>query len=216
MYFLASMKCPRCVTVFELIKNFLPHQKDDLYDDLLNRKPCSSKWSDPSFVDYIKRCYNRTDVQTGNAESNALGNTAIAQNRKVHVSPNVDPNHLLNVLVSTAEQNFGRKKQGFRYSDQLKMFAAYLKMLGGKLLYETLHANLPFCLVSPSKVNDYLQEKGPTISKGELRSASLKKYLSKRDLPCKVWISEDATRMTAKIVNDQSINPINWSVSIYH
>lgn len=117
-------------------------------------------------------------------------------------------NYVLNSLVSTAEENSGRKKPGFRHSDTLKMFAAYIKMLGGTLLYETLHANLPFSLLSPSKVNEYLSEKGPTIKEGVLRSTELKEFLTKRKVPLKVWISEDATRMIPKINYDSNTNQL--------
>lgn len=49
-------------------------------------------------------------------------------------NPN-DPNpmFLLNLLLKTAQNNSHKKKNGFRHEKIMKMFAAYLKMIAGKL-----------------------------------------------------------------------------------
>lgn len=63
---------------------------------------------------------------------------------------------LLNLLVSSAQKNGGRAKNSYRHDATVKMFIAYIKMLGGSLMYETLHANLPICIPSPSIINKYI------------------------------------------------------------
>lgn len=90
----------------------------------------------------------------------------------------------------------------------IKMFAAYIRMLGGRLLYETLHANLPLSLPSPSTISLYIADKGPNISEGFLRTDELLQYLKDRNLPLAVCVSEDVTRTVGKIVYDQSSNKL--------
>lgn len=40
--YVACLKCPRCDTTFEAIKHLLPHEENDLCDDILNQKLCTS------------------------------------------------------------------------------------------------------------------------------------------------------------------------------
>lgn len=194
------MKCPFCETVFEAIKKLLAREDDHFsYDNILKPRSYSNNWTQSSFVDHLKRCHDNRVVALS-------GNITTSINTLNKLTP--ERNYLLNSLVSTSEQNFGRKKQRFRHNDSMKMFAAYIKMIGGRLLYETLHANLPFSLLSPSRVSEYLSEKGPTINEGTLRSNELKEYLTKRNLPMKVWVSENGTRMTLKAIYDPKSNQL--------
>lgn len=101
----------------------------------------------------------------------------------------------------------GRSK-GYRHDETTKMFAAFLKMVSGLLAYETLHANLPLSLPSVSTVNRFIADNGPRIVEGEMRSDELLKYLRSRNLPLVVSLSEDATRITAKISYDPYTNQL--------
>lgn len=132
-------------------------------------------------------------------KSNLENHTVSFQLTQNHVVGNTE-NHLLTLLLNSA------KKTGYRYDDTIKMFMAYLKMLGGKLFYETLHANLTFCIPSPSGINKYIADKGPRIREGVLRCDELLEYLSKRNLI--VCVSEDGTRMIGKVCYDPHSNKL--------
>lgn len=115
---------------------------------------------------------------------------------------------MLQHFVSTAEVNSTRKKQGYRFNPLIKMFAAYIKMIAGRLSYETLHANFPMSLPSISTVNRFIADKGPQIVEGEMRTNELLQYLQSRNLPLQISLSEDATRITPKISYDPKTNQL--------
>lgn len=79
-------------------------------------------------------------------------------------------------------------------------------MLSGTLAYETLNANLPLSLPSVSTVHRFISDSGPRVIEGEIRTCELLKYLKNRNLPLQVSLSEDATRITAKISYDPLTN----------
>lgn len=113
---------------------------------------------------------------------------------------------ILNLLIQTAQNQLNKKNGGFRYNETIKEFASYMFMLAGRIAYETLCKNIP--LPSLSSISRYLQEKGPTIIEGNLRSTELLEYLEKRKLPLQVWLSEDATRVTGRIQYDSKTNQL--------
>lgn len=115
---------------------------------------------------------------------------------------------MLKVFVNSAERNCTRKKQGYRHDEITKMFAAFLKMVSGLLAYEILHANFPLSLPSVSTVNRFITDNGPRIVEGEMRSDELVQYLRSRNLPLVVSLSEDATRITAKVSYDPHTNQL--------
>lgn len=63
---------------------------------------------------------------------------------------------LLNKLVSEAKKNENRNKHGYRYNEDVKEASAYLRMVSGKLAFETLHSNLMSALPSVSSVNRFI------------------------------------------------------------
>lgn len=115
---------------------------------------------------------------------------------------------VLNILMKAAKENSNKKKQGYRYEDVIKLFAMYVKMLGGTLLYETIHKNLPTCFPSPSSINNYLRDYGPIVTEGKLRSVELYQYLKDKQAPLCVWLAEDATKITPRIQYDPGTNRI--------
>lgn len=115
---------------------------------------------------------------------------------------------VLDILINAAERNSNKSKRGFRYEEVIKLFAAYVKMLGGTLLYETIYKNLPSCFPSPSSVNKYLKDYGPIIIEGTLRSQELLTYLNDKESPLVVWLSEDATKITPRIQYDPTTNQL--------
>lgn len=65
---------------------------------------------------------------------------------------------VLDRLLNCAEQNWKKIEHGHQYEETIKLFASYVKMLGGTLLYETIYKNLPTCFPSPTTVNRYLKD----------------------------------------------------------
>lgn len=106
---------------------------------------------------------------------------------------------MLQNFVDSAQRNHLRKKSGYRHDDLTKKFAAFIKMMSGPLAYETLHANLPLSMPSVSTVNRFIADNGPNLVEGKFRKDELLEYLKSRNLPLVVSLSEDATRITAKI-----------------
>lgn len=115
---------------------------------------------------------------------------------------------MLRNFVNSALQNTDRKKAGYRFEELTKMFAAYIFMLSGPLAYETLNANLPLSIPSISTVHRFIADKGPRVIEGEMRTDELLQYLKNRNLPLKVSLSEDATRITAKVSYDPTTNQL--------
>lgn len=115
---------------------------------------------------------------------------------------------VLQNFVNSSQRNVIRKKPGYRFDDVTKAFVSYTFMLAGPLAYETLNANLPFTIPSTSTVHRYLADNGPQIIEGEMRTEELLLYLKKRNLPMVVSLSEDATRITAKISYDPHTNQL--------
>lgn len=118
-------------------------------------------------------------------------------------------NTLLKELVETSFNNTDRSKNAYRHGDVLKMFASYMKSIGGTLLFETVHANLSTSVPSPSPtVNRFMDVKGSKIVEGVLRVDELKTYLEERNVPLIVWIAEDATRNVGKVCYDSATNEL--------
>lgn len=115
---------------------------------------------------------------------------------------------MLQTFVNSADRNVDRKKPGYRFDSLTKMFSAYIFMIAGRLAYETLNANLPLSMPSTSTVSRFLTDNGPKIIEGKMRTDELLEYLKTRKLPLKVSLSEDATRITAKISYDPSTNQL--------
>lgn len=115
---------------------------------------------------------------------------------------------LLNNLLTVAKSNLYRPKGGFRYDETTKMISTYLRMICGRLGYETIHRNLEGTLPSVVSTNRYIKVSKCRIVEGELRSAELLKYLKDRDLPLAIALSEDATRIVGRIQYDSISNQI--------
>lgn len=88
--------------------------------------------------------------------------------------------YFLNRLHSTAEINLKRKKEGFRFDEEMKLFAAYLRMLCGPLAYNTIHRNLEGAVPSLVSTNRYIKASNCDVLEGALRCEELLKYLEDR------------------------------------
>lgn len=118
-------------------------------------------------------------------------------------------NHvLIESLLTAAQRNITRLSNGYRHDDLTKAFAAYIKMIGGPLTTETLHANLALCWPSSSTSKKFINDNKPTIVEGKLRTEELLNYLKERNLPLRVSLSEDATRINPVVSYDHATNQL--------
>lgn len=120
-----------------------------------------------------------------------------------------DTSTLLKSLCNAALNNSKTaSKNANRYNESLKKFCVFLYFVGGRLLYETLQSNLVNSLPSISSLNRFISLKKDVVVEGEYRFKQLKTFLTERDLPLCIWVSEDATRLTSKIEYDSISNKI--------
>lgn len=81
-------------------------------------------------------------------------NSNDAENENTGIDPNKSLTHyFLNLLHKNAEQNFGRERQAYRFSDEIKSFATYFRMISGRLAYDTIQNNLNLALPSIVSIN---------------------------------------------------------------
>ncbi|KAJ6642670.1 hypothetical protein Bhyg_07623 [Pseudolycoriella hygida] len=115
---------------------------------------------------------------------------------------------MLRTMINAANKNVLLDKHGYRHEEVMKAFAAYMKIISGPLAYETLHANLSLAWPSTSTANKFIYDNGSTVLEGKLRYEELYKYLRDRDLPLRVSLSEDATRIQATVYYDPKTNQL--------
>lgn len=123
-------------------------------------------------------------------------------------APQTHTHTVLNKLLHIADQNAERKKEGYRFDEDVKSYAAVLRMISGPYAYETLQRNLELCLPTLSSVNRYIRKTSNNIIEGVIRSQELAVYLEKRNLPPIVSLSEDATRITGTVQYDVKTNQL--------
>lgn len=116
--------------------------------------------------------------------------------------------YFLRKLLAAADKNSKRKKGGYRYEDDIKLFSAYFRMLVGPLAYETLHRNLECALPALPSVNRYIRASNCDIKEAILRCHELKIYLTNHGLPLCVILSEDETRTIVKVQHDSRSNQL--------
>lgn len=130
-----------------------------------------------------------------------------------NVMQQISPTHqVLLKLMKIADQNEARTKPGYRYDSDIKSFATYIRILGGPLLYETIQSNLKLALPSLDTTNRFIRKMEGAMIDGCLRSVELLKYLTDRNLPLVVSISEDATRIDGRIQYDSKTNQVSGFV----
>lgn len=116
--------------------------------------------------------------------------------------------YFLDKMKATADQNSMRERGGYRYDDETKKFAMYLRMISGALAYNTLQQNLKCALPSLPSINRYIQSSNCKIFEGIPRIDELYVYLTSRNLPLAVALSEDATRIIGRIQFDSTTNQL--------
>lgn len=122
--------------------------------------------------------------------------------------PKSQTHQLLKILFDTANQNHSRSKPGYRFNELIKHFAVYIRLLAGPLAYTTIHRNFELAFPSISTTNRFAARNVERIFDGHLRTQELRKYLTERNLPLIVSLSEDATRIDGRIQYDSKSNQI--------
>lgn len=115
---------------------------------------------------------------------------------------------LLKILMDASIKNTSRRPNKNTYDEVLKQFSVYIFYIGGRLLYETLHANMKNTLPSVSTLARYVSNNGSRPLEGFLRFEELNQFLEERCLPKIIWISEDATRINGRLEYDSKTNTI--------
>lgn len=110
--------------------------------------------------------------------------------------------NLLCKMLKAAQINSTRPKQGYRYGNDLKRLAVYHRTLAGPMAYKSIQLNLKGCFPSISTTNRYIHRSDHAIVEGVLRCQELKNYLTERNLPLWVCLSEDGTRVENRVQYD--------------
>lgn len=123
---------------------------------------------------------------------------------------NVPPGsmNLLSKLMKIGGNNEHRPKYGYRYTDEVKRFAVYLRCLSGPIAYNTLQSNTFGLIPSISATNNFIYRPDNLIIEGQLRCDELLVYLKKRNQPMWVALSEDATCIENRVQYDSRTNQI--------
>lgn len=177
------------------------------YKNILHLSKAASSLGQRRIPEYFK-FLNEIQILAARNSQLEMALHVIHENLPAETTKSANTSDLLSLLLASAEKNSGRVKNGYRYDETVKKFMAYIKMLGGKFLYETLHANLPMCIPSPSRIDKYISDKRPRITEGLLRSDELLEYLNRKKLPLIVTVSEDGTRMNGKVCYDPHTNKL--------
>lgn len=133
---------------------------------------------------------------------------ANCQTNEKQTLSNTQAHYFLKKLINAADRNSTRDKGGYRYDDDIKLFAAILRMVTGPLAYEILQKNLECALPSLSSTNRYIRQSNCRIDEAILRIQELKIYLLDRNLPLVVALSEDATRICGRVQYDSLTNQL--------
>nr|CAI5842637.1 unnamed protein product [Callosobruchus analis] len=156
-----------------------------------------------NFFTIVDKVYKVLNDSAG--KDNTFFHTVFSSESKVNQN---DLGSFLNKLLEISQKNVqGPKNKNF-YGQALKRFAIYMYYVGGRLLYETLHANLSHALPSITTLNRFLTSTKNPIQEGEVDFQGLAEYLDKRNLPKFIWITEDATRVNSKVEYDINSNKV--------
>ncbi|KAK4887007.1 hypothetical protein RN001_003278 [Aquatica leii] len=121
---------------------------------------------------------------------------------------NDDIGFMMKMLFDTAKKNMNKKENLNRFSDPMKLFGLYIYLTGGPIVYDFLAKNFKNIFPSiPTLSRSLTNETSPLrIIEGVVRIDQLKVFLEKRNLPMKVFISEDQTSIIQRAEYDSSSN----------
>lgn len=131
-----------------------------------------------------------------------------SDNTEKHENRPLMSQNLLNVMSHASHENSNRPKQGYRYNNDFKRFCVHNRLLSGQKAFKTLQSNLIGCFPSISTTNRYIHRADHAIVEGDLRVDELLVYLTTRNQPLWVALSEDATRIENRLQYDSRTNQI--------
>lgn len=123
-------------------------------------------------------------------------------------TPQSRTHSFLDKLRKSADKNLNRAEAGYRFDDDIKDFAAYIRMLAGAKAYQTMHRNMELAIPSLSSLDRFIRQTKDVLIEGQLRLQELLTYLQDRSLPLVVSLSEDATRIDGRPQYDSKTNEI--------
>lgn len=156
---------------------------------------------------HVKKVVDRNGLKYFNT-SNKFNETQTESETQSDEKPTTRAHLFLNKLMEAANQNASREKGGYRYEKDVQLFSIYLRLIVGKLAYQTLQANLEAALPSLPTVDRYIRSSHFHIVPGILRTAELLQYLNERNLPKIVSASEDMTRIVGRVQFDSRSNQL--------
>lgn len=132
-------------------------------------------------------------------DPNANPNSPDTETKKTNYS------NFLQDLLEHALRNSNPKKKN-NFENNLKQFGIYIYYVGGRQLYETLHANLHNVLPCIRTLQKFTFQQRIGYEPGKINMSQLNTFLEKRNLKKVIWISEDCTRLTSTIEYDSTTN----------
>lgn len=116
---------------------------------------------------------------------------------------------LLLSLMKAANDNALEAPNRRHYDDSLMKMSCILYLLGGKMLYELLYANLESSLPSLTSVRRLLDDETELFKAGVLRTQECKLWLTKRELGFRVCIAEDQTKIVESVQYNSKENVLD-------
>lgn len=129
------------------------------------------------------------------------------ETKKEVIAP-AESQKLLLKMMEISERNAPRPKHGYRYDDQWKRFTVANRILSGPMAYKLQQSNLKGCYPSISTTNRYIHKSNHAIVEGELLVNDLKDYLTKKNQPMWVSLSEDGTRVENRLQYDSKTDQL--------
>lgn len=99
-------------------------------------------------------------------------------------------------MLDSFNRNFDRYPQGYRYTKDMLFVTAFMRILGGRYLFEFVKANAARAVPSVRAIDRFISQYKSETIEGKLRTEQLLSYLIKQNLPLYVSLSEDATALT--------------------
>ena len=106
-------------------------------------------------------------------------------------------------IVDNAKKNVGKLPQSKRHSEVIKKFSTSLFLYSGPMAYNMIQKNMEDALPSLRTVQRTIHSEYHPLSEGQFQFDGLVNHLNKYNAPFVVAISEDATRVIARVEYDR-------------
>lgn len=113
--------------------------------------------------------------------------------------PNMECIQFLNEMIASMKRNTGHAAQGHRFEQDMKLICTYMRIISGKLAYESLSANTSPAVPSSRSINRYIYRSRTNVIKGVVRGKELKDHMLALNAEPFVNLSEDATRINGRV-----------------